>query len=161
MDDIKGIDILGDLVEASALSVNRRFYGNLHNMGHNIISFAHDPENRFMEANGVMGEVSTAMRDPVFYRWHSFIDSLFKLFKNSLEPYTRQQLSFEQVSIESISTELLKDGKIRNVLLTYWQQSDININGGLDFQPNGDVTFEYSHLQHAPFQYKVLVINNE
>lgn len=62
-----GIDILANIVEASALSPNKVLYGNLHNEGHNIIAFVHDPERKYLEEFGVMGDVTTAMRDPIFY----------------------------------------------------------------------------------------------
>ena len=39
-----------------------------------------------------MGDTTTAMRDPIFYRWHGFVDSLFGEFKYSLTPYTQQQV---------------------------------------------------------------------
>lgn len=38
-------------------------------MGHAVISYCHDPDNKFREAYGVLGEPATALRDPVFYRW--------------------------------------------------------------------------------------------
>lgn len=42
----RGIDILGDALEAdSTLSVNSPFYGDLHNMGHVLLSASHDPDN--------------------------------------------------------------------------------------------------------------------
>lgn len=62
-----GIDVLGNVVESSSLSPNRLLYGNLHNQGHNIISFVHDPDQKYLEEYGVMGDVTTAMRDPIFY----------------------------------------------------------------------------------------------
>lgn len=62
-----GIDILGNMVESSSLSPNKTFYGNMHNEGHNIIAFVHDPEQKYLEEYGVMGDVTTAMRDPIFY----------------------------------------------------------------------------------------------
>lgn len=63
----QGIDILADAVEASALSPNKGIYGNLHNEGHTIIAYAHDPERKYLEDFAVMGDVTTAMRDPIFY----------------------------------------------------------------------------------------------
>jgi hypothetical protein len=45
------------------------------------------------ESFGVMGDTATAMRDPVFYRWHAFIDDLFTEHKNTLPRYTTQQVS--------------------------------------------------------------------
>lgn len=62
-----GIDVLGNIVEASSLSPNRLLYGNLHNQGHNVISYVHDPDQKYLEEYGVMGDVTTAMRDPIFY----------------------------------------------------------------------------------------------
>ena len=40
----------------------------------------------------MMGDTATAMRDPVFYRWHAFIDDIFQEHKNTLPRYTIQQV---------------------------------------------------------------------
>lgn len=64
LDEQTGIDILGNMVEATDLSVNKTFYGNLHGFGHDLISFIHDPDGRYLEDFSVMGHVATAMRDP-------------------------------------------------------------------------------------------------
>ena len=50
-----GIDILGNIVEASMLSPNREFHGNLHNFDHVFISYSHDPDGRHLEDMAVMG----------------------------------------------------------------------------------------------------------
>lgn len=42
----------------------------------------------FQETFSVMGDSGTAMRDPIFYRWHAYIDDLFQLHKGSLPRYT-------------------------------------------------------------------------
>lgn len=44
----EGIDILGNMVEASVLSPNRNFYGDLHNSGHVFLAFIHDPDHRYL-----------------------------------------------------------------------------------------------------------------
>jgi hypothetical protein len=51
------------------------------------------------ENMGVMGDSVTAMRDPLFYRWHKFIDSLFQQFKATLSPYTAQQVRSSNIVI--------------------------------------------------------------
>lgn len=43
-----GIDVLGNIVEASTLSPNPIYYGSLHNEGHNAISYIHDPDQRYL-----------------------------------------------------------------------------------------------------------------
>lgn len=40
-----------------------------------------------------MADTATAMRDPIFYRWHKFIDDLFQRYKMSLLPYTMEDVS--------------------------------------------------------------------
>lgn len=60
-----------------------------------------------------MGDSATAMRDPVFYRWHALIDDIFQTFKSSLPRYTVEQVSYQNchfVFIERInsSERLLK-----------------------------------------------------
>ncbi|KAH9640838.1 hypothetical protein HF086_014424 [Spodoptera exigua] len=87
LDEERGIDMLGNMMESSIISPNRGYYGDLHNMGHVFISYSHDPDHRHLEQFGVMGDSATAMRDPVFYRWHSYIDDLFQLYKYKLNPY--------------------------------------------------------------------------
>lgn len=49
--EFEGIDILGNIVDSSTLSVNRNFYGNLHGMGHVMLSYIHDPDNRHLVSN--------------------------------------------------------------------------------------------------------------
>ncbi|XP_055918390.1 uncharacterized protein LOC129950477 [Eupeodes corollae] len=159
LDEVKGIDILGDMLEASSLTPNRQLYGNLHNMGHNLISLAHDPDSRHLEDIGVMGDVTTAMRDPIFYRWHSFIDQIFLKFKGLLPAYDESQLGFNGVNVDGISVQITSKGTTPNILATFWQNSDIDIGAGLDFGPNGAIFARYSHLQHAPFEYNIKVTN--
>ncbi|VVC24126.1 Hypothetical protein CINCED_3A001218 [Cinara cedri] len=154
----EGIDILGNIIEASILSVNPFLYGSLHNNGHNAISYIHDPDNRYLENYGVMGDSATAMRDPIFYRWHAYIDDIFTEFKSTLPGYTVQNLNFDNVKVQSV--EITAAGVPRNELATFWQQSDVDLSRGLDFLPRGSVFARFTHLQHAPFSYKIVVENN-
>lgn len=45
------------------------------------------------ETFGVIGDPATAMRDPIFYRWHAFIDDVFQEHKNTLPRYQVNQVS--------------------------------------------------------------------
>ncbi|XP_022160595.1 phenoloxidase 2-like [Myzus persicae] len=154
----EGIDILGNLIEASILSQNPNLYGSLHNNGHNAIAYIHDPDNRFLENYGVMGDSATAMRDPVFYRWHAYIDDIFQEFKATIPSYNVQNLGFDNVAVSSV--EVTATGLPRNEFATFWQQSDTDLSRGLDFLPRGSVFARFTHLQHAPFSYRIVVENN-
>uniref|UniRef100_A0A6P7FUF2 Phenoloxidase 1-like n=1 Tax=Diabrotica virgifera virgifera TaxID=50390 RepID=A0A6P7FUF2_DIAVI len=154
----EGIDILGNMVESSILSPDRDYYGDLHNMGHTMASYVHDPDHRHLESFAVIGDSSTAMRDPFFYRWHAYMDDIFQNLKDRLPRYTVDQLNFANVTVQDVQVQT--QGAPVNTLQTYWQQSDLDLSRGLDFQPRGAVLVRFTHLQHRPFTYKVTVNND-
>ncbi|CAG9771864.1 unnamed protein product [Ceutorhynchus assimilis] len=155
----EGIDILGNMVESSILSVDRDFYGDLHNTGHILISYIHDPDHRHLESFSTIGDSATAMRDPIFYRWHAFIDDLFQKFKGTLPRYSENQLNNPGVTVQSVDVDV--QGGQQNVLQTFWQQSDVDLSRGMDFQPRGSVFVRFTHLQHRAFTYKINVQSNQ
>ncbi|KAJ8679161.1 hypothetical protein QAD02_014948 [Eretmocerus hayati] len=157
LDDVKGIDILGNMVESSILSPNSALYGNLHNSGHVILSLVHDPDNRYLESFGVMADDKTAMRDPIFYVWHQFIDDIFVRFKDSLTPYTLEQLNFPGVKVVDIRVSVPRDNP--NILNTHWTKSDVELSHGLDFVPRGSILVRLQHLNHDDFSYSFVVSN--
>nr|WGN96288.1 setae polypeptide [Ochrogaster lunifer] len=156
LDEQTGIDTLGNMMESSIISPNREYYGDLHNMGHVLISYAHDPDHRHLEQFGVMGDSATAMRDPIFYRWHSFIDDIFQVYKDKLTPYSDDKLDFPGVRVSSINVS----GQAgNNTFGTFWEQSTVELGRGLDFSPRGSVLARFTHLQHQEFEY-ILEVNN-
>ncbi|XP_058460273.1 phenoloxidase 8-like [Malaya genurostris] len=155
LDGKTGIDILANLLEASDLSINPAMYGNLHISGHIAIAYCHDPENRYLEPFGIMGELSTAQRDPSFYLWHSFVDDVLVRHKDLLDPYTAADLSFPGITVTNLNVALNRANVVPNVLLTYWQRSQVDLAAGLDFGPKGNVFASFTHLQHAPFVYNI------
>lgn len=40
-----------------------------------------------------MGDSATAMRDPIFYRWHAYIDDIFQEFKSTIPSYSVQNVT--------------------------------------------------------------------
>jgi hypothetical protein len=59
----------GETVDQSTVP-DPRFYGAFHGLGHIFLAFAAGAP------GGVMVDTDTAIRDPVFYRWHRHIDDL-------------------------------------------------------------------------------------
>ncbi|XP_046384944.1 phenoloxidase 2-like [Ischnura elegans] len=153
-----GIDILGDILEASILSINPNLYGNLHNLGHFLLALPHDPDQRHLETFGVMGDPTTAMRDPIFYRWHAFTDDLFQMHKRTLPSYPVSKLAYDGIRMTDL--EVVTKGRGKNEMMTFWQQKDIDLSRGLDFAPRGSVFARLTQLQHAPFTIKFKVENN-
>ncbi|CAO1425726.1 unnamed protein product [Diamesa serratosioi] len=158
LDEARGIDVLGNMMESSILSPNRQLYGDLHNMGHVFISYSHDPDHRHLESFGVMGDSATAMRDPVFYKWHAWVDDIFQAHKEKLTPYTAAQLNYPGITIGAIQVQA--DGGQANTFNTFWQQSDVDLSRGMDFVPRGNVFARFTHLQHVPYTIS-LQVNND
>nr|AGE48302.1 prophenoloxidase [Callinectes sapidus] len=155
----RGIDLLGDAVEAdSTMSLNSLFYGDLHNMGHVVISASHDPDNAHRENLGVMSDTATAMRDPVFYRWHKYIDNIFQQYKLKQPPYTAEELSLSSVEVVSVAVE--SRGQ-KNQLITGWSTRDFEASRGLDFNADKPVIVRLTHLNHHPFVYSIKVVNSD
>jgi tyrosinase len=78
-------DSLGNTAEASLRSVDdepRDTYGDLHNMGH--VHFAYYDN---QPPPGVMISTATAVRDPIFWRWHKHVDSVFHDWQKRQAPY--------------------------------------------------------------------------
>ncbi|XP_055709259.1 phenoloxidase 2 [Phlebotomus papatasi] len=158
LDDNRGIDVLGNMMESSILSPNRQLYGDLHNMGHVFISYCHDPDHRHLESFGVMGDSTTAMRDPVFYRWHGYINDIFQEHKIRLPPYTVAELTYPNINITNVTVQMDNGGDAQT-LRTRFMESDVNLTRGLDFVPRGDVFARFTHLNHEPFTY-IINVNN-
>ncbi|KAE8748082.1 Prophenoloxidase, partial [Frankliniella occidentalis] len=151
-----GANLLGNIIESSAVTPNRQLYGELMNQGHILISLAHDPENRFLESYGVMGDGAVALRDPVFYRWHAHVWDVMRAYKDTLPGYTAAQLSFPGVRV--LGAEVRSEDHAKpNELLTHWQASDLELSRGLDFSPRRPIFARLTHLQHRPFAYHIRV----
>jgi tyrosinase len=158
LDEQRGVDYLGDMMESSILSPNRQLYGDLHNYLHFFIALAHDPDHRHLEPFGVISDPATAMRDPAFYTLHAYVDDIFQEHKRRLTPYSLQQLSYPGVSVTGV--QVVPDRGSTNSFQTFWHQSDVDFSRGLDFvMARGNVFARFTHLNHTPFTYNISVTN--
>jgi tyrosinase len=66
---INGDDLLGHTILGNTKSANTNEYGTLHGTVHSKLAYISD-------LPGVMGTPSVSIRDPIFFRWHRFIDDL-------------------------------------------------------------------------------------
>lgn len=47
---------------------------------------------RIQEEGSVMSHSETTVRDPIFYRWHAYIDDIFQHYKRKLKAYTKDEV---------------------------------------------------------------------
>jgi Hemocyanin, copper containing domain len=88
-----GIDVLGNMIEPSDLSPNPQLYGSMHALLHVAASLVHDPDHRHLESFSVLGDLATAMRDPLFYRIHAMVNDVFATYKKTISAYTVDQVN--------------------------------------------------------------------
>jgi len=152
----KGIDIIGDIIESSAYSVNPAYYGALHNTAHIVLGRQGDPKNKFKQPPGVMEHFETATRDPAFFRLHKYMNNIFKEFKDRLPPYTKEDFLWEGVDLQSIEVE--------GSLETYFEDFEFDISNAVDDSEKVDdvpLIASVKRLNHKPFSWKMEVENSK
>ncbi|NP_001301077.1 hemocyanin F chain-like [Limulus polyphemus] len=154
LDEEHGIDILGALIESSHESKNEEYYGSLHNWGHVMLARVHDHDGRFHENPGVMSDTSTSLRDPIFYRYHRFIDNMFQEYKASLHHYTKTELTFPEISISHVTIK----AKVPNIIHTFMATDELELSHGIHL--DGSTKVKYHHLNHEAFSYEIQVENH-
>ncbi|GBO02665.1 Hemocyanin F chain, partial [Araneus ventricosus] len=149
-----GIDMLGAMLEPSYESMNREYYGDIHNNVHDMISLIHDPDGRYKKYRGVMADTATSLRDPIFYRLHRFIDNIFQKYKATLPVYNKKDLDFPGVSIVTVTVK----AKSHNIVNTYMKEDELELSHAIPLK--GQVKVKYHHLDHEPFTYHISCENN-
>ncbi|XP_067128110.1 hemocyanin A chain-like [Centruroides vittatus] len=156
LDDEHGADLLGSLIESNAESINPLFYGSLHNWGHVMMAHIHDPDGKFLETPGVMTDTATSLRDPIFYRYHRFIDNMFQEYKAHLPTYSKEQLNFPDVSIVGVTV----NARTNDVINTFMKEDELELSHSINVGRQGSVKVRYQHLDHESYSYTIDTVNN-
>ncbi|XP_063865687.1 pseudohemocyanin-2-like [Scylla paramamosain] len=151
-----GIDILGDIIQSSMYSPNRKYYGNLTTLAYTLLDHQTDPKNKYDTPPGVLAHLETLPRDPAAWRLHKRIDNIFREHIDSLPPYTKEQLVFPGITVADI--------QIQGNLETYFEEYKYDLINA--FNDNTTQTEFYDiyatmpRLNHKEFTYKIKVQNN-
>ena len=155
LDIDSGIDVLGDIIESSTYSPNTQYYGALHNTAHKLLGRQVDPHGKFNLPPGVMEHFETATRDPSFFRLHKYMNNIFKAYKNTLPPYTEEELGYSNVEITSIGVE--------GELSTFFEDFEINLDQALDDTESVEDVAVFaiiSRLNHKDFAFDIKLSAN-
>lgn len=164
--NVQGIDHLANAVEATDISVNPIYYHSIgvHNLGHQVLGLAQDPQFVAQLPTGVMADTAVTMRDPVFYTFHSGIDNLFDRHKRALPPYQLYDgefpLVWPGVAISNVEVVSSFQGGPANHLRTFFSSDRFPLESGIDGSiHNGQLRQDVCavHLNHEPFTYKITV----
>ncbi len=118
-------------------------YRNFHGVGHGMIASASE-ETGF---GGPMRYVETAIRDPVFYRWHRHIDDFSYEHQNSLDPHDFAEFAadvafrkdgFDTPDIALCLAEQIEGAETPGFDFAAWGRREL----GLDLELDGPTTNE-------------------
>ena len=158
---------LGNTILANKGSINKILYGQINNKGHEVIANMNDPLRKYQIQPGPMNWDQTAPRDPVFYRWHKFVDLLFEEHRANLKPHNIQDFEFPGIEIKSFEVELEPEEyhkkKVdkpldkKNNFYTYMEAKDYTV---YNVDPEKKITIKKKDfLNHIPFNYKISLKN--
>nr|AST15995.1 cryptocyanin [Scylla serrata] len=152
----KGIDMLGDIIQSSMYSPNRKYYGNLTTLAYTMLDQQTDPNNKYDTPPGVLAHLETLPRDPAAWKLQKRIDNIFREYIDSLPPYTKEQLEFPGIKVSEI--------QIQGNLETYFEEYKYDLVNAIN--DNSTETEFYGiyatvpRLNHKEFTYKIKVQNN-
>jgi hypothetical protein len=114
--------------------------------------------------HGVMINTFTAARDPIFYRWHKFVDLFFENYRKTLKPYTIKDWgamtnieirSFETIIQDKDAVRLSAHLDLTNNLFSYMGEETITI-----YDPAPKVITNTRVKKTVPFNFRLNVKNN-
>jgi len=130
------------------------FEEGLHNDGHMAIS-------ALSRGQGVMSSTVVALRDPIFFRWHGFVQSMFLLYKDNLNrrnPYNEHDLGFPGVRVGSAFIQ--PNHGANNTFYTCREATEVRVDSLDGTMPGSRMSVQYRRLNHRPFTFNH-VIHNE
>lgn len=79
----------------------------------------------------VLEHFETSLRDPAFYQLYGRLIRYYLQWSNKLEPYSEEEVNFENVEIESVELDRLT---------TFFDQFDADITNAIDIEPIAEPT---------------------
>lgn len=156
-----GIDDLGHAMEPSRTGEqgprlhDPAQYPNFHGRGHGFLARAGE------SSDGVMADTDTAIRDPVFYRWHRHIDDFAFAWQERQTPHPHEDWA-APVTIEHLVLGFEDELGAGGVPVGIDELETSMQRRVLRFEPHPpdvpEITVEY--LDHRPFVYGAQVRND-
>ncbi|KAG7210288.1 hypothetical protein KM043_011832 [Ampulex compressa] len=149
----EGLNMLGNIVQGNADSINRVFYGHMDKLCRVILGFGLEPVTKYQVVPSALEIYSTSMRDPVFYSMYKNILHYFHRYKANMKTYTHEELVFPGVKVESVTVDKL---------MTYFDNFESLLNNAVSVRSHKDaqdvlIKARQHRLNHKPFTYHITV----
>jgi tyrosinase len=127
-------------IRATELGISGFYYGSHHNRGHMLLARIHDPMGSTL---GVMADTATAIRDPIFYRWHKHVDDIAFRWQRTQQP--NDLSDFPPVSIRKGLDGSTSEHQSPDIILCFKDRIPGADEPGWDGQAYGERTFGGEH----------------
>ncbi|XP_034944552.1 uncharacterized protein [Chelonus insularis] len=149
----EGFNILANIIEGNADSINVHFYGSIDHLCRKILGFGLSPIDKHHIHPSALEYYVTSLRDPAFWRIYKKIVTYFLKYKEHLPTYTHEELTFPGIKIDSVAVDKL---------LTYFEHYDSEISNGVPVSTHKDaettsIKVRQHRLNHKPFTYHITV----
>ncbi|CAD6201491.1 GSCOCT00000291001.2-RA-CDS [Cotesia congregata] len=153
----EGLNILGNLIEGNADSLNRDFYGSLDHLSRMILGFGLKPIDKNHLVPSTLEYYTTSIRDPAFFRIYKKIVGYYLKYKEHLPQYTHEDLAFPGVKIDSV---------VVDKLFTFFEPYDVLVSNGVLVSSQKDaestvIKVRQQRLNHKPFTYHITVSSDK
>ncbi|XP_046434253.1 arylphorin subunit alpha-like [Neodiprion fabricii] len=146
-----GIEVLGNLIQGNADSVNHDLYGNYELLARDVLGFSPAPRGKYDVVPSIMQVYGLSLRDPMYWSLVKRIMSYHKKFVSYLPKYTYKDLAFPDVKIESVAVDKVE---------TYFDDVDYLISAAVKARNVDDKTLikaRQYRLNHKPYTYHITV----
>lgn len=150
-----GMNVLGNLIEGNADSLNKQFYGNIQQFASHLLGYSMQPLDDTKLVPSVLEHIETSMRDPIFYQLLKQMMEAVEKYKSKLPPYSEQDLFSPGIKVLSMEVD---------PLITYDEYFYSDLSNAVWYSPDEKYDFRVRvrqmRMNHKPFSVKIK-INSE
>ncbi|XP_033210306.1 larval serum protein 2-like [Belonocnema kinseyi] len=151
--EMQDINTMGNMIQGNMDSPFLRFYDSMGRLSKNILGYGHERSSKYHPDLGAVDISMTSMRDPGFYRMYKKIVRFFLKYKSNLPKYTRDQLVFPGIKIESV---------VLDELVTYFEYFESMISNDVAMHSHNEaqslfIKARQQRLNHKPYSYHLTV----
>lgn len=111
-----------------------QLFGLLEVLGRTLLGTATENYNTDNGLPSVLEHFETSLRDPAFYQLYGRLIRYYLQWSNKLEPYTEEEVNFDNVQIEAVELDRL---------VTYFDIFDSDITNAIDIEPVIEPTSQF------------------
>lgn len=121
----EAIEHFASLYKFTPYQKEGKMFGLLEVLGRTLLGTATENYNTENGVPGVLEHFETSLRDPAFYQLYGRLIRYYWQWSNKLEPYSEDDINFDEVKIESVELDRL---------VTYFDKFDADISNAIDIE---------------------------